>query len=435
MIHASTPTERLSPDFYRYWASVTIGRVGSSLAAGALPLVAILVVQASDLQVSLMAALAGIAGAALALPLGSFIEFRRKRGVMVHADLVCFAALASVPAAALFGVLTYAHLCLVLTIQTLCSIVFGAAGGAYLKALVPEPQRVRANSRFETMYWSVSTVGSPVGGVLISIFGTTVTLALDAVGYLLSALGIRSITAAEPEPVPARPERSRTTEIRSGWIHIFGRPTLHRLFWNAMIFGGSLVLTGPLVALLMLRELGFSPWQYGLALGIPGLGGLIGALCAPKLVDLFSARVVLLGFGTLRTCWLGLLLIAGPDISGLVVIMVAETLLLFCAGVFNPVFTTYRMNCTADDHMARVGTAWSVSSQSFQPAFIALGGVIAAATSPRVAIGFAALTLFASSALLPWRRTEQRPSRGDIRVPAFPGAPESGPCRAESGNP
>ncbi|WP_327115188.1 MFS transporter [Nocardia sp. NBC_01730] len=417
---ATAVEDRLSPDFYRLWASFTISQIGSALGTGALPLVAIVVLDASDLQVSLMAALSGIASAAIALPLGSFIEFRRKRPIMIQADLASFVALSSVPVTAWLGVLTYAQLCVVGTIQTLCGIVFNAANGAHVKSLVPEPQRVRANSRFETTFWMASALGAPAGGALVSMLGATITLVIDSASYLLSALGIRSIATPEPEPAHERREQHWVTDIRSGWSYIFAQPTLHRLFWNAMIFGGSLMLTAPLVALLMLRELGFAPWQYGLALGLPCLGGLLGSLCAPKLVAVFSERTVLLGFGTLRTCWLGLLLAAGPSTFGLAIIMVTETLLLFCAGVFNPVFTTYRMNCTADDHMARVGTAWSSSAKSFQPAFIALGGVIAAATSLRVAIGCAAVTLLASCLLLPWRQTVWS---GSAAIPAPPPRP------------
>lgn len=408
---------RLSADFYRLWASVAVSQVGSGLGAGALPLVAILMVQASDLQVSLMAAFAGIASAVIALPLGTFVEFRRKRGMLVGSSIMCFVALVSVPLAAWLGGLTYAQLCVVVTFQTVGGIVSNAAGGAYLKWLVPEPLRVRANSRFDTTFWTASTLGAPVGGALVSLFGVTITLVIDAVSYLLSALGIRTITAFEPEPNHHRAEHHWWTEIRSGWTYIFNQPVLHRLFWNAMLFGGSVMLTTPLLALLMLRDLGFAPWQYGLGLGIPCLGGLLGALCAPTLVELFSERAVLLGFGILRTCWLGLLLLAGPGVVGLLVVVTAETLLLFCAGVFNPVFITYRMNCTADDHMARVGTAWSISAKSFQPAFIALGGVIADATGLRAAIGFAAIALLASSALLPWRQTApSSPQPGEATV-------------------
>ncbi|MFC8047486.1 MFS transporter [Nocardia sp. NPDC057353] len=401
----SLSAPRLPADFHRLWGSITVSHAGGALAAGALSMIAILVVQASDLQVSLMAACAGIGSAVIALPIGTLLEFRRKRPIMVSACLGAFLASASVPLAAAAGVLTYAQLCVVITIQTLAGIVFGAANGAYLKSLLPQSHRVLANSRLETTLWTATTVGPPVGGALVSIFGATVTVLIDAISYLLAALGIRSIATAEPEPLRVGPKAHWRSEIRSGWRYIFQQPILNRLFWNGMIFGGSILLVGPLIALLMLRELGFAPWQYGLVLGVPAVGGLLGSLCAPRLVAHWGGRAVLLGFGTLRTCWLGLFLLAGPDTAGLILMMTADTLLLFCAGVFNPVFATYRMNCTADDHMARVGTAWSISAKCFQPAFIAAGGVIAAVSSPRVAIGVAAVILLACSALLPWRQT------------------------------
>ncbi|MGW5516574.1 MFS transporter [Nocardia africana] len=406
MTWGAAETGRLSPDFYRLWQASTVSEMGSALGAGALPLVAILIVHASALQVSLMASIAGFASAAIALPLGSLIEFHRKRPIMMHADLVSFAALASVPLAAWFGALTYGHLCVVLTLHTLCDMVFNADSGAYVKAIVPEPHRVRANSRFESTFWTASTIGAPIGGVLITVFGATITVALDAVSYLLSALGIRSIATIEPIPAQPPTDREWRGEIRSGWTYIFDHPVLRRLFWNGMLFGGAVTLTTPLLALLMLRELHFAPWQYGLALGLPCLGGLLGSLCSPRLVARFGRRAVLLGSGTLRTCWMGLLLVAGPSALGLLVILTAETLLLLGAGVFNPVFATYRMNCTTDDHMSRVRTAWSISAKCVQPAFIALGGLMAGATSPRVAIGCATAAVLASSALLPWRQTE-----------------------------
>ncbi|NUS91229.1 MAG: MFS transporter [Nocardia sp.] len=410
---------RLPTVFYRLWWSFTAAQLGGAVGAGALPLVAILLAGASDLQVSLMAALAGVTAAAVALPLGPFLEFRSKRGAMTATGGAAFVALASVPIAAWFDLLTYPQLCLVAATQTLCGIAFGAARDAHLKVLVPEPQRVRAASRLEATFWTATTLGGPLGGLLIAVFGTTTTLVIDALGQLAAALGIRRIRT--PEPIPARRDDARPvrSEIRAGWTFIAAHPVLHRLFWNAMLFGGSLVLITPLLALLMLRELGFAPWQYGLALGLPGLGGLLGSWCAPRLVARFGERAILLGSGTARTCWPGLLVLAGPGPFGFTVILAAETLLLFCAGVFNPLFAAYRMNHTADDHMVRVGTAWSISAKCVQPAFVALGGFLAAATGIRAAIGVAALALLASSALLPWRA-------GDMYALPAAGGPRSG---------
>ena len=61
--------------------------------------------------------------------------------------------------------------------------------------------------------------------------------------------------------------------------------------------------------------------------------------------------------------------------SGMLTVIGAESSILFLAGVFNPVFSTYRMRETPKELMARVATAWSVSNKSITPLFIALGRV------------------------------------------------------------
>lgn len=158
----------LGADFSRLWTAYSISEVGSAVGAGALPLIALLVLGVADWQVSLLAAVGGLASAALALPLGPFIERRRKRPLMVAADLARAAALLSVPIAAWTGMLTFTQLCVVSMVSTTGAIAFTAASGAHLKALVPAEQRAEANSRFETTYWTATSLGPPVGGFLIS---------------------------------------------------------------------------------------------------------------------------------------------------------------------------------------------------------------------------------------------------------------------------
>ncbi|HET6295563.1 MAG TPA: MFS transporter, partial [Kribbella sp.] len=69
----------LGPDFRRLWTAFTISAAGSAVGSGALPLIAVLVLDVSTFQVSMLAALSAVAGAAIALPSGSFIEQHRKR--------------------------------------------------------------------------------------------------------------------------------------------------------------------------------------------------------------------------------------------------------------------------------------------------------------------------------------------------------------------
>lgn len=389
----------LGPDFRRLWAAYSISELGSGVAIGALPLVATIALAAPVFQVSLLSALSGVAGAVLALPLGPWIEFRRKRPIMIGVDLARFVVLLSVPVAAAFGLLTYAQLCVVAMVQSVGVIVFASASGAHLKALVPPGLRGEANARLEMTLWTVYSAGPPLGGVLVSVLGATASMAADAVSFLLSALGIRRLRAPEPPPPPRHPT-PRLHELTAGWRYILGHRALRALWLNSMVFGGSVMATAPLLAVLMLRELRMTPWEYGIALGVPCLGGILGAFVARRITE---ERPKLLGFGVGRTLFMILLAVAPAGATGLLVITVSQFLLIFCAGAFNPTFATFRMRATEDGYMSRVLSAWSISQRVAQPIGIMLGGVLATLFSTRIALALMAGVLLTSIFLLPWR--------------------------------
>jgi len=81
------------------WAAYAVSAYGSGLGFGAFPLIAILVLHAGAAAVSVLAAAGPAVGAMVAVPLGPWVEFRRKRPVMMAMDLTRCAALLSVPAA------------------------------------------------------------------------------------------------------------------------------------------------------------------------------------------------------------------------------------------------------------------------------------------------------------------------------------------------
>ena len=54
------------------------------------------------------------------------------------------------------------------------------------------------------------------------------------------------------------------------------------------------------MAVLMLGQLGFAPWQYGLAFAAPCVGGLIGSRLARRLAARFGQDSGLFIAGTLR---------------------------------------------------------------------------------------------------------------------------------------
>lgn len=393
----------LGSDFRRLWTAHVVSGVSSQLAAGALPLIAVTVLDASALQVALLAVVGGLVSALLALPLGPWVEFRRKRPTMIGADLLRAAVLLTVPLALALDRLTFAHLLLVAVCSTLGHLVFLSASSAHLKALVGAEQRTAATGRMEAAAWTATAVGPPLGGALIGVLGVGVTMLLDGLSYLLSALGIRSIRSPEPAPPTRAVDHHWWAGLRAGWAHLFGHAGLRAFFLNSLVFGAMVMAGSPLLAVLMLRDLGLTPWQYGLALGLPALAAAVGARMAPGLVQRYGQSRVLLVSGVLRAVWLVGLALAPVGVAGLVLIVVVEGALLGAAGVFNPVFGAYRMDQTPDHVMARVGSAWSVSNRVAQAVGILAGGVLAAVTSTRISLAVCGAVLVLSIPLLPWR--------------------------------
>ncbi|MBU2662155.1 MFS transporter [Actinoplanes bogorensis] len=388
-------------DFRWRWAAFATSEAGSALGYSALPIVAVLVLGVSDFRVSLLNVLAGVVSALLALPMGPWIEHRRKLPVMVAADLMRFVVIVSIPVAALLGVLSYWQLCLVAVVQMVARLAFDSAGVAQLRTLVPVEHRAAANGRFETTLWTANSVGGPAGGVLISWLGATVTMAFDAVSFLVSALLLRRLRTREPEPPARSAEHHWARDITAGWRYLLRHRGLAALFWNSIIFGGCITALTPLLTVLMLRDLGFAAWQFGLVGGLSGVAGILGSMLSGRLGG--GHRLLLIA-GVGRNLWMGLIAFAPASTTGLVMIAASEFLLVFFAGMFNPLFATYRMNATDDAHTSRVVLAWSITNKTVQPVFIAVAGALAAATSVRTSLIVLSVVLLLGIPLLPWRK-------------------------------
>ncbi|MER7786790.1 MFS transporter [Streptomyces sp. NPDC097640] len=385
------------------WASYAVSSYGTGLGFGAFPLIAILVLHSGPTEVAALSAAGRAVGAVVAVPLGPWVEFRRKRPVMVAMDLTRFAALMSVPLAFALGRLSFAQLLVVSVVVAAANIAFNAASGAFLKALLPPEDLLVANARFESTMWSATTVGPPLGGASIAIFGPVTTVAADAVSYLLSALGIRAIGGTEPRPARSGTPRLRAGDLFEGWRHLLTHPTLRPLLFNTVVVNGLIMVTEPLLAVLLLEDLGFTPWQYGLVFAVPCVGGLVGSRLARRLVPRFGRHKVMFTAGALRACWPIGLAFVQPGVPGIVLIIAVQFGLVTCCAVYGPVLATYRLDHTAPDRVARTLSAWSVSSSLSIAALTAVWGLLAALTGPRTAIAVAGVLLLATPLLLPRR--------------------------------
>jgi predicted MFS family arabinose efflux permease len=373
------------------------------LGFGAFPLIAVLVLDASPAQVSALAAVGPAVGALIALPLGPWVEFRRKRPVMIATDLARFAVMMSIPIGYALGLLGFTQLLVVSAVVAAGKIAFGAASGAYLKALVRPDDLLVANARFESTTWSSIAVGPPLGGAAVGLFGPVATIVADAVSYLLSALGSTAIRGHDEQPQRTGKHRVRAGELLDGWRHLLSDPGLRALYVNHLLVAGLIMATEPLLAVLLLGELGFPPWQYGLAFAVPCVGGLIGSRLAHRVVARYGQHRILRTVGTLRAIWLIGLAFVRPGVTGLATVIAVELAIIISMSLYNPVLATYRLQHIPNDRIARTLSAWSISSSAAIAILSALGGLLAETTSPRTALAVAGLLILTSPLLLPRR--------------------------------
>ncbi|WP_329203459.1 MFS transporter [Streptomyces sp. NBC_01435] len=396
---------RLGRQFGWLWASYAVSAYGSGLGFGALPLIAVLVLHSGPAEVSALSAVGPAVGALIAVPLAPWVEFRSERQVMIMMDLARFAAMATIPVAYAFGWLSFVQLLVVSAVVAAAKIAFNAASGAYLKALVRPDDLLVANARFESTNWSSIAVGPPLGGAAIGLFGPVTTVVADALSYLLSALGITAIRGQEEAPRTTDKSPIRAGALLDGWRHILGHPGLRPLYLNQMLVAGLIMATEPLLAVLLLRQLGFPPWQYALAFAAPCLGGLIGSRLARRVVARFGRHRVFRTVGTLRAIWLIGLAFVRPGVVGLVTVMAVELAIIINMSLYSPVLATYRLEHTPKHLVARTLSAWSIGQQASVAVLTALAGLLADVTSPRAALTVAGLLILTTPLLLP--RQEQ----------------------------
>ncbi|GLZ75522.1 MFS transporter [Actinorhabdospora filicis] len=398
----STLTVKGHRDFGVLWTGRAISQFGSDVGAVALPLVAVGVLDASAFQIGLLAAIAAATTLLLSFPVGAFAEHRRKRPVLVAADLARCLTLLSVPVAALAGALTFAQLCAVAAVNAAGQLAFAAASQAHLKALVDGDRLLDANARLESTTWLSLTVGRSLGGVLAGLIGALGTLVVDAVSFLAGALAVTRLRAPEPAP-PERTAGRRRAELLAGLAFVRREPALRRLLAGWVIYAGASAMAFPVSTVFYLRDLGFTPWQYGLLMGVPSLGGFFGARVVRAAAERWGMLRLLRWSAFARGPWYGLIALAPVGVAGLVVCGLAFGAMLFFSSIANSAQGTYRQLRTPDGLQVRVAALWAFATTAAAPLFTLAGTGLAALTGTRGALGAAAALMLAAAFLSPAR--------------------------------
>ena len=276
-----------SGNFLRFWTGQTLAQFGARLAAVALPVLAVQLLAANEEDLGYLNAAQTAAFLLVGLPAGAWIDRWFKRRTMIWADLVRFVASFAVPLLWFTGHLQIWHLFIVGGVIGVASVFFDVAYQSFVPVLVPEEDIGAANARLETTS-QIATMGGPaLGGLALKVMSAPLLMLADAFGYLASVVFL-SITrddetgyrAAFREEHPAR-ERSLIREIREGLSFVLTQPALRRIVTSTGLSNLFATMAFTLMPLLILRQIGLSPFLYGVVMTASSLGGAVGAAITP----------------------------------------------------------------------------------------------------------------------------------------------------------
>lgn len=371
-------------DFRLLLAGAAAGQVGAQVTLVALPLVAVLELRAPAFQVGLLTAAETAAFLLIGLPAGAWVDRMRKRTLMIRADVVRAAAMASVPLAALGGVLTMGQLYLVALVTGVATVFFDVAHQSYLPQLLPREQLVAGNGALETVRSSAQVAGPGLGGGLVQLVGAHLAIVADAIGYAVSALFLLAIRQPESKPEPV-PGASLRKEVGEGLRFVLGHPLLRVIagatglgnFFSAMLMATQTVF--------LVRVLDLQPGVVGLMLSASAVGGLAGAVLAGRL-----AR----RFGQARVIWLSSL-VSGPfallwPLSGkgawAALFAIASGVVFFGAVVYNVAQVSFRQTLCPPRLLGRMNATLRFLMWGTLPLGALAGGAVADGLGARAAL-------------------------------------------------
>lgn len=388
-------------DFRLLWGAQTISQFGTQVTLLALPLAAIVTLDASALEASVLGALEYAPFLLLTLPAGVWVDRLRRKPLLVAADVARAFAVASVPLAWMLDALTMWQLYAVGFTVGAMTVVFDVAYVPYVASLVERDQLADANAKLEISRSAAQTAGPGLAGGLVQLASAPVALAVDALSYLASgALVARISSAEEPAPVPERASGRR--ELADGVRFVYG----HALFRPIMActalsnFFGQAVW-GPLLLVYAVRELELSAGTIGLVFTLGNVGVLAGALSVGAITRRIAIGPTIAGSALLFGPPV-LLVPAAPEHAAVPWLVAAFAITGFGGVVYNVSIRTVIQSATPNRMLGRATAVARTTVWGVIPLGTLLGGVAASVFGVHEAIwiGAAGAALAALPVLL-----------------------------------
>ena len=373
-----------NPNFLRLWGAQTVSLAGTQVSRLAIPLVAILTLDASATEVGIVAAAETLPYPIFGLFAGALVDRVRRKPILIGMDLARAGLFALLPLCWWFDWLSLPLLAGLAFAAGTCSVFFDVAAQSYLPVLVGRARLVDANSKFALSGAGTRVAGPGLGGVLIELISAPVAVGADAFSFLISGLLINRIRDREPSSSPPAATGSLAGEIAAGVGYVLWHPVLRPIAACTATFNLAVGIFTAVFVLFVTRELDITPGLLGLIFAAGGVGVLIGARLAGRLNDVLGTGRAIIAGVVIGAC--GSLTIAlAPMPLALAIATLILGRIVYSVGtvMYDVVQVSLRQTVTPDAMLGRMNATIRVAVWGTLPLGSLLGGVLGEAAGLR----------------------------------------------------
>jgi MFS family permease len=373
-------------DFLKLWSAETISQFGSQITGLALPLVAILVLEASAFEVALLGVIAFAPFLLFSLPAGVWVDRLPLKPILVTSDVGRALVLATVPLAYALDVLSIWQLYAVGFLAGIATVFFDVSYQSYLPSLVKREQLVEGNSKLEVSRSTAYIAGPGLAGTLVELVTAPVAILVDALSFAASALFLFGIRREEQIERPsARRERgAMRRELGEGLRYVLGHPHLRWIAASTAVFNLFNNVMTAILLVYAVRELGFSAGLIGAILAIGNVGALAGAVLSNRISGRIGVGPTIIAGAASGAA--ALLYPLAPDGAAIPFFIAANVVLGVGVQIYNITQVSLRQAITPERMQGRMNSVIRFVVWGVIPLGALAGGALASAFGLRAAI-------------------------------------------------
>ncbi len=369
---AQCMSEVLSASFRRLAWSNLLAQSAEQLSLAAVPILAVLMLKAGPGEIGLLASIQSLPFLLLSMPLGLLADRTSRTRLMALAETLRALALLLLLALIVTGNVSIAALAIIGFMAAVGTVAFSVAAPSLVPALVQVEGLAQANGRLELARSAAFAAGPALAGALIAWTGASAAFVLSGMLSVVAVLCLRGI--AEPARA-AMPARHPLLELQDGAKWVWQSDLLRPMMFCSIAWNISWFMLQAAYVPYAIHDLGLDASGVGITLALYGVGMIVGALLAPRVVQALP---------------FGQAILLGPYFSVLAAVTMALTLLwpqgwlaglsyfFFGAGpiIWTITSTTLRQTVTPRAMIGRVTSINIVVSTGARPLGAALGGVV-----------------------------------------------------------